>query len=84
MTHTRNNNQTQKMKQFKSTKIAMLLFFLSVSWRSSAQTDIDAIMTEKNAFCAGGMYTYNPWKNYREGTLKRTNENIGRITTQVI
>lgn len=48
------------MKQFKSTKIAMLLFFLSVSWRSSAQTDIDAIMMEKNAFCAGGMYTYNP------------------------
>lgn len=72
------------MKQFIPNKILMLLIFLSVSWRSSAQTDIDAIMMEKNAFCAGGMYTYSSWKNYWEGTLKRSNENIGSITTQMI
>lgn len=72
------------MKQFRPNKILMLLIFLSVSWRSSAQTDIDAIMMEKNAFCAGGMYTYSSWKNYWEGTLKRSNENIGSITTQMI
>lgn len=72
------------MKQFRPNKILMLLIFLSVSWRSSAQTDMDAIMMEKNAFCAGGMYTYSSWKNYWEGTLKRSNENIGSITTQMI
>ncbi len=72
------------MKQFIPNKILMLLILLSVSWRSSAQTDIDAIMMEKNAFCAGGMYTYSSWKNYWEGTLKRSNENIGSITTQMI
>lgn len=62
----------------------MLLLFLSAGRQLSAQTDIDAIMMEKNAFCAGGMYTFSSWKNYWEGTLKRTNENIGNVTTQVI
>ena len=48
-----------------------------------AQTDIDAIMMEKNAFCVGPMYSYNSWKNYWEGTLKRDNQNLGRVSTQM-
>ena len=48
-----------------------------------AQTDIDAIMMEKNAFCVGPMYSYSSWKNYWEGTLKRSNENLGRVSTQM-
>src|SRR5688572_8397400 len=58
------------------------LFFLT-SIIASAQTDIDAIMMEKNAFCVGPMYAYSSWKNYWEGTLKRENENIGKVTTQM-
>ena len=46
------------------------------------QTDIDAIMMEKNAFCVGPMYSYSSWKNYWEGTLKRDNQNLGRVSTQ--
>jgi hypothetical protein len=49
----------------------------------SAQTDIDAIMMEKNAFCVGPMYGYSSWTNYWEGKLKRENENLGRVSTQV-
>lgn len=64
--------------------IIMLLIFLSASWRSSAQTDIDAIMMGKNAFCAGAMYTQSSWKSYREGTLKRTNENLGTVSAKMI
>jgi hypothetical protein len=49
-----------------------------------AQTDIDAIMMEKNAFCLGPMYSYSSWTNYWEGTLKRENLNLGRVSTQMI
>ena len=49
----------------------------------SAQTDIDAIMMEKNAFCVGPMYSYSSWKNYWEGTLKRKNLNLGKVSTQM-
>ncbi|MEQ1678070.1 MAG: hypothetical protein ABL876_15285, partial [Chitinophagaceae bacterium] len=46
-----------------------------------AQTDIDGVMMEKNAFCLGPMYGYSSWKNYWEGTLKRDNANMGKVST---
>jgi hypothetical protein len=48
-----------------------------------AQTDIDAIMMEKGAFCVGPMYSYSSWKNYWEGKLKRDNQNLGTVSTQM-
>lgn len=51
--------------------------------KSSAQTDIDAIMMEKNAFCVGPGYSYSSWKNYWEGTRKRENLNLGNVSTQM-
>lgn len=54
-----------------------------LSLRASAQTDIDGLMMEKNAFCVGPMYSYSSWKNYWEGTLKRDNENLGKVSTQM-
>jgi hypothetical protein len=50
---------------------------------SMAQTDIDAIMMEKNALCIGPSYTYSTWKNYWEGKLKRENLNLGNVSTQM-
>lgn len=50
---------------------------------ASAQTDIDAIMMEKGAFCVGPMYSYSSWTEYWEGKLKRNNENLGRVSTQM-
>mgnify|MGYP006173125013 CR=1 FL=1 len=47
--------------------------------QSFAQTDIDAIMMEKNAFCVGPGYSYSSWKNYWEGELKKQNANLGRL-----
>lgn len=46
-----------------------------------AQTDADAIMMAKNNFCSGLMYSNSRWDNYWEGTLKRTNENLGTVST---
>jgi hypothetical protein len=56
---------------------------LLAPFTAMAQTDIDAIMMGKNAFCVGPVYSYSSWKNYWEGTLKRENLNLGRVSTQM-
>ena len=61
----------------------IIICCLFISYSAKAQTDIDAIMMEKNAFCVGPMYSYSSWKNYWEGTLKRENLNLGRVSTQM-
>lgn len=71
-------------KQYKYACLGLLLVVLTTSQlKLAAQTDIDAIMMEKNAFCVGPMYSYSSWKKYWEGTLKRENLNIGRISTNM-
>ena len=60
--------------------IGIMLF---MPFLGMAQTDIDAIMMEKNAFCVGPGYSYSSWKNYWEGKLKRDNENMGTVSTQM-
>ncbi|MBC7886598.1 MAG: hypothetical protein H7Z13_01820 [Ferruginibacter sp.] len=57
-----------------------LLFFNQIA---RAQTDMDAIMMGKNRFCIGPMYSYSSWKNYWEGSLKRDNQNLGTVSTQM-
>ncbi|HNP23629.1 MAG TPA: hypothetical protein PKM63_06270 [Panacibacter sp.] len=75
------------MKHFKRhmllMKLALVLGFFA-PLAASAQTDVDAIMMDKNNFCVGGIYSHSGWKNYWEGTLKRNNENLGTVTTQAI
>ncbi len=61
-----------------------LLAFWIPKQKIQAQTEWDAIMMNKNQFCIGPMYTHSSWTNYWEGTLKRENLNIGRITTQSV
>jgi Putative MetA-pathway of phenol degradation len=64
----------------------VLLVFCAqiVALKTTAQTEMDAIMMNKNQFCTGLMYTHSAWKNYWEGTLHRKNENIGTVTNQSI
>ena len=59
------------------------LFIISISSACLSQTDIDAVMMEKNAFCIGPMFGYSSWKNYWEGTLKRENLNLGTVSTKM-
>ena len=67
----------------------MKKFFLTLclAWSLSSvclsQTDIDAVMMEKNALCIGPMVGYSSWKNYWEGTLKRKNLNLGTVSTKM-
>jgi hypothetical protein len=54
---------------------------LACTQRGQAQTDGDAIMMNKNQFCNGLMVAQSSWDHYWEGTLRRTNENLGTVTT---
>src|SRR5690349_6903229 len=47
-----------------------------------AQTIDDGIMMTARSIQTGVVYTRDTWDEYWEGTLKRTNGNIGAITTQ--
>ena len=38
----------------------------------------------KNNLCTGFQYTYSSWDNYWEGKLKRDNENLGTVSTQML
>ena len=73
------------MRTFIQNKVHLVItsLFVMISITSSAQTDIDGIMMEKNAFCVGPMFGYSSWKNYWEGTLKRENLNLGTVSTQI-
>lgn len=62
----------------------LFIFSFIISRQLSAQTDADAIMMTKNNFCTGAMYNYSSWKNYREGTFKRDNANLGTVSTKMI
>ena len=64
-------------------KPVILIWLLVITGAVSAQTDIDGLMMEKNAFCVGPMAGYSSWKNYWEGTLKRDNANLGTVSTTV-
>ena len=48
-----------------------------------AQTIHDGIMLSKGQLFTGGLYTRESWDEYWEGSLKRENDNIGTVTTQV-
>ena len=65
-------------------RILPFIYFFMPSIALQAQTDLDAIMMNKNQFCSGLMYTHSSWENYWEGTLKRDNQNIGTVTTQSV
>jgi hypothetical protein len=65
-------------------KGAVLAGFLLLTGIAKAQTADDALMMGKKQWCNGLTYTYSSWTNYWEGTLKRDNLNLGKVTTQSV
>lgn len=65
------------------TKILIALQIILSPLISAAQTDMDGIMMGKKRFCVGPMYSYSSWKDYWEGSLKRDNQNLGAVSTQM-
>ena len=70
------------LKPISSTSLVLAVLLISTTCRS--QTDQDAIMMNKYQFCSGFIYGYSSWDKYWEGTLKRTNENLGTYTNQSV
>ncbi len=58
----------------------IICFCLSNVKMACAQTDGDALMITKNFYCAGGTYANSSWTNYWEGTFKRDNLNLGKVS----
>jgi hypothetical protein len=61
-----------------------IVFSLAVlaAGNALAQTVDDGIMLAKGTLFAGQIYTHDDWDEYWEGALKRSNGNIGTLTTQ--
>ena len=63
--------------------LILLLTFVSLS-ALRAQVPTDALMMPKGQICLAAIYTNDTWDEYWEGTLKRSNGNIGTLTRQSI
>ena len=62
-----------------------LLILAAISASSAAaQTLDDGFMMRKGTLSTGVVYAHDSWDQYWEGTLKRTNGNIGTLTTQSV
>jgi hypothetical protein len=62
---------------------AAFIFLLSVHF-CKGQTPTDAILMNKGQICVAVIYAHESWDEYWEGTLLRTNGNIGTLTRQTI
>jgi hypothetical protein len=62
---------------------AALLLLLSTS-PAAAQSIDDGLMMPKGTLSLAVLYSHDHWDEYWEGTLKRTNGNIGTLTLQSI
>ena len=71
------------MQPFTKRNLITCLLLFALQLASKAQTDIDALMMAKNNFCVGGTYSHSSWENYWEGTLKRDNQNLGKVSTNM-
>jgi hypothetical protein len=70
-----------KKQLYKRTLTGILVIVLAIPMLAYAQTDQDALMMGHRNLCVAGMGGYNSWTNYWEGTFKRDNANIGRMST---
>lgn len=63
--------------------IAIIACLCASLQHASAQMENDGIMIPKNYICAGPMFSTSSWTNYWEGTYKRSNGNIGKVTANM-
>jgi hypothetical protein len=61
-----------------------LAVLLSLATPLGAQTIDDSLMMPGKQLCTGFTFTRDSWSRYWEGTLERSNGNIGTVTTQQV
>ena len=62
--------------------LALFVLLSALAAPLRAQTIDDGIMMTARSLQAGNVYTRDTWDEYWEGTLKRTNGNLGTVKTQ--
>ncbi len=72
------------MKKKTRFHLVTAIAFSLVATFAKAQTVDDAIMMSKKQWCNGLTYMHSSWNEYWEGTTKRTNLNLGTVTTQSV
>lgn len=72
------------MKKKTIFQLAATLAICLVVTLAKAQTVDDAIMMNKKQWCNGLTYMHSSWNQYWEGTTKRSNQNLGTVTTQSV
>lgn len=65
-------------------KYSLLVGALCLSFFAQAQTLNDGIMMPKKAICGGFLFMQDQFTNYWEGTTKRDNANMGKMTMQAV
>lgn len=66
-------------------RTARALIFTAVSASIAAgQSPADGLLMPKKVFSPGVVYSQDSWSEYWEGTLKRSNGNIGTLTTRSV
>jgi hypothetical protein len=80
---THNHKKMKKNTRGGLRYMQFILIALSMHFSQLAftQTDLDALMMNKNQFCNGFVYSNSSWDNYWEGNRKRINENLGTVST---
>ncbi|MBN8678591.1 MAG: hypothetical protein J0M29_10225 [Chitinophagales bacterium] len=63
-------------------KISTLLLGLTAGLSLSAQSPTDGLMMPQGQLCILGQYTNSQWENYWQGETKRSNSNLGKVSTQ--
>lgn len=67
------------------TSCLLLVIALATSAaRSGAQSMEEGVLMPKKSLGVGVMYSSDSWSEYWEGTLRRSNENIGTVTTRTV
>lgn len=59
-------------------------FLLLLCGKVLAQSPTDGIMMPQGQLCILGQYSNNKWENYWQGETKRSNLNLGEMTTQSV
>jgi hypothetical protein len=70
--------------RFRHRVLSLVVLLAPSSLAVQAQTIDDAVMMPRRALCTGLLYGHDGWSRYWEGALKRSNGNIGTLTTQSV
>jgi hypothetical protein len=65
-------------------RLLLVFTLLLLGLSAQAQTPDDGFLMGKSQICVAVPYSYDSWTEYWEGTLRRDNPNLGRVSRQAV